>query len=414
MKVNSASSPRTVLHLDMDSFFATVEQQANPYLREKPVGITKQEGRSCVIAASVEAKKFGVKTGTSTWEAKKLCPEIILVPADFEKYFSVTKRFIRICSHFTPLLEVFSIDELFMDITETQTLFGGPLFIALKIKQLINEQIGGWLTCSVGVSYNKLLAKLASEKNKPDGYFEINQKNRDQVLAKINLYDICGIGWRLTPRLLNAGIRNLLQIREVPDDLLTATFGPFWSVELKRLAWGIDESPVIPTTEIPEMKSVSRTFTLFGDTRDEHKIKQTIRNLCEEAAGKIRDMEMLTRRIGIGIRGDNQEAHGHKTLKYYLDDGQEIFNIAWPIYQKWHWPFSVRFMGIWLGLLQKRKYLTAELFSWKRKRSKVLKTMDKINHRFGDFTVYPAVLLGNELIRPEVNGYLGDKKYRLG
>lgn len=405
---------RTILHLDMDSFFAMVEQQANPYLRGKPIGITKQEGRSCVIAASVEAKKFGVKTGTSVWEARKLCSEIIFVPSDFEKYFSVTKHFVEIVSQFTPLMEVFSIDEVFLDVTETQALFGGPFFIALKIKQLINEEIGGWATGSVGVSYNKLLAKLASEQHKPDGYFEIDEENRDEILGKINLYDICGIGWRLTPRLLNAGVRNLLQIREMPDDILQATFGPFWSVELKRLSWGVDHSPVIPSTEIPDMKSVSRTFTLFKNTREEREIKQTMRNLCEEAARKIRDMEMLTRQVGIDIRGDNQGASGHKTLKYYLDDGQEVFDLVWQIYQKWSWSFSVRFIGVWLGLLEKRKYLTQDLFPWKRRKAKLLEAMDKVNKRYGEFTVYPARLLGGELIRSEVNGYLGDKKYRLG
>ncbi len=218
----------------------------------------------------------------------------------------------------------------------------------------------------------------------------------------------------MTPRLLNAGVRNLLQIREIPDEHLEATFGPFWAVELKRLAWGIDKSPVIPSTEIPEMKSVSRTFTLFEDTCNEKKIKQTLRNLCEEAARKIRDMEMLARQVGVGIRGDEQSNYEHKTLRYYLDDGQEIFDLAWRIYQSWRWPFSVRFMGVWLGLLEKRKYLTRELFPWKQKRSRALAAMDKINKRFGDFTLYPATLLGEELIRPEVNGYLGDKKYRLG
>jgi DNA polymerase-4 len=398
----------------MDSFFATVEQQANPFWRNRPIGITKQEGRSCVIAASVEAKKFGVKTGTSIWEAKKLCPGIIFVPSDMEKYFSVTRQLMEIVSSFSPLVEVFSIDEVFLDISQTQTLFGGPFFLALKIKQLINEKIGDWITASIGISYNKLLAKLASEQNKPDGYFEINEKNRDEILSKINLYDICGIGWRLTPRLLNAGIRNLLQIRKFPDNLLQATFGPYWSVELKRLAWGIDESPVVSATEMPEMKSVSRTFTLFKNTREEKEIKQTMRNLCEEAARKIRDMEMLTRQVGLGIRGDDQGIYGHKTLKYYLDDGQEIFDLIWPIYQKWHWPFSVRFIGIWLGLLEKRQYLTQDLFPWKRRKSNLLKAMDEVNKRYGEFAIYPARLLGGELIRSEVNGYLGDKKYRLG
>lgn len=405
---------RTILHFDMDSFFATVEQQANPLLRGQPVGIIKQEGRTCVIAASIEAKKFGVKTGTSVWEAKKLCPQIVLVPADFDKYFSVTQRFIEICSRFSPCVEVFSIDELFLDLTESQKFFGGPFFIALKIKQLINEEIGGWLSCSIGVSYNKLLAKLASEQKKPDGYFEINQRNRDQILSKIEPAEICGIGYRLASRLWNAGIRNLLQIRIIPDDQLKATFGPYWSVELKRLAWGIDESSVVPSSELPEMKSVSRTFTLFSDTHDERKIRQTIRNLSEEAARKIRSMAMMSRQVGLGIRGDDQGVYSHQTLKYYLDDGQEIFDLAWKIYQRFNWSFSVRFTGIWLGLLEKIKYLSEDLFPWRQKKAQLWQAVDKVNQRFGDFTLYPAILLGGELIRPEVNGFMGDKKYQLG
>ncbi len=422
---------RTIMHLDMDSFFAAVEQQANPLLRGQPVGIIKQEGRTCVIAASIEAKKFGVKTGTSVWEAKKLCPKIFLVPANFDKYFSVTQRFIEICKMFSPCVEVFSIDEAFLEVTESQKFFGGPFFMALKIKQLINEEIGGWLTCSIGVSYNKLLAKLASEQNKPDGYLEINKLNRDNILSRIEPTDICGIGYRLAPRLFNAGITNLIQIRSISDDNLRSTFGPHWSVELKRLAWGIDDSPVIPSLELPEMKSVSRTFTLFADTRDERKIRQTIRNLSEEAAKKIRDMKMMARQVGLGIRGNDKGIYGRRTLKYYLDDGKEIFDLAWKIYQQFSWSFSVRFVGIWLGLLQKRKYLPADLFPWKQKKAQLWQAVDKANHRFGDFTVYPAVLLGGDpstalrisnpsteiqgfkLIRPEVNGFLGDKKYQL-
>jgi DNA polymerase-4 len=154
----------------MNSYFATAEQQANPYLRGKPVGIVKAEGRGCVIAASIEAKKYGVKTGTTVWDAKKLCPDIILVPSDMDKYFSLTKSLKEIVSDYSDVMEVFSIDEMFLDITDSQKLFaGGALEIALEIKSRIKESLGEWMRASVGISFTKLIAKLASEMNKPDG-----------------------------------------------------------------------------------------------------------------------------------------------------------------------------------------------------------------------------------------------------
>lgn len=184
----------TILHLDMDSFFASVEQQANPKLVGRPVGIIKGPGRSCIIASSKEAKKLGIKTGTFVWEAKKIYPKIIFVPADFDKYFFVTKKFIEICSRYSPDLEVFSIDELFLDVTQTNHLFGGVWEVCKKVKQDIKREIGEHITCSIGISYNRLLAKLASAVRKPDGIFEITPENRDKVLFKTKLSSICGIG----------------------------------------------------------------------------------------------------------------------------------------------------------------------------------------------------------------------------
>ena len=191
-----------IFHLDMDSYFASVEQQFNQRLAGKPVGVLKAVGRTCVIAASREAKKFGVKTGTSVWDAKTLCPQIIFVPADFNKYFAVTKKFLKICENFSPYLEVFSIDELFMDATLTQPLFGGVQNMVSLIKEKMKREIGPYVTCSVGISYNRLLAKLASGLHKPDNVFEITKENRDEILFSCQLMDICGIGPRIEKRLL--------------------------------------------------------------------------------------------------------------------------------------------------------------------------------------------------------------------
>ena len=135
----------------------------------KPMGVTAANGRTCIIASSREAKKLGIKTGARSWEAQKICPDVKLVPADFVKYFEVSKKFLNICKDYSPLVELFSIDEVFMDITPTVHLFNGADGIISIIKKRIKEEIGEYITASIGISYNKLLAKLASGLKKPDG-----------------------------------------------------------------------------------------------------------------------------------------------------------------------------------------------------------------------------------------------------
>src|SRR3989338_10940493 len=183
---------RIILHVDLDSFFTTAAQQANPNLRQKPVGIVKAKGRSCIIAASKEAKKYNVKTGSSVFEAKKLCPSIILIPADFEKYEDITYRFIEICQKYSPICEVFSLDECFIDITETEKFWGNAVSIALEIQERLAAEIGDYLTCSVGIAENKLLAKLASTQAKPDGIYYLDKKSVFEALDKTDLTDVCG------------------------------------------------------------------------------------------------------------------------------------------------------------------------------------------------------------------------------
>jgi len=421
-----------ILHLDMDSFFASVEQQSNPGLVGKPIGVIKDEGRNCIIAASREAKKLGIKTGTSTYEAKKIYPKIIFVPADFDKYFFVTKKFIEICSRYSPDLEVFSIDELFLDVTKTENFFAGPTSSRLRragvsgiirgIKKDIREEIGEHITCSVGVSYNRLLAKLASGLKKPNGIFEISLENRDEVLFSCKLTDVCGLGPRLERRLLNAGITNFKTLREMPMEILQINFGPFWSKELKRLSYGEDNSLLTRVGEIPKMKSVSRTFTLYENTTDTGIIKGTLRNLCEEAAFKAREMNMKGREVGVAIRGglsnlgnlSHLSDYRHRTLKYYLDSGNDLFKIVWDLFNQMNWQGSVRFLGVWLGMLKPGSEITLSLFPQEIKKDFLIQAMDKVNKKYGELTLYPAVLLEGCMIKSEVNGFLGDKSFRFG
>lgn len=403
-----------IFHLDMDSYFASVEQQYNQKLVGRPVGVIKAEGRTCVIAASREAKKFGVKTGSSVWDAKALCPKIVLVPAHFDRYFEITKKFIKVCENFSPYLEVFSIDELFMDVTESQKFFGGYKNIGSLIKQTIRKKLGEFITCTIGISYNRLLAKLASEVNKPDGVFEITPENRDEILFSAKLTDVCGLGFGLERKLRNIGVKDFKTLRNIPTEFLKASFGPFWSVHLKNLSYGEDTTNLNFFTELKDAKSISRTFTLFENTQDRKKIKQTLRNLCEEVGYKLRKMKTETRQISLTVRGDNSGESIHETYKRYTNDSGEIFKVVNDLFNRLDWQGNVRFLGVWASQLEKMENLSLSIFSDERRKNNYWLAVDKINEHRGNFTIYPASLLGGELIRPEINGFLGDKKYQLG
>lgn len=403
---------RTILHVDLNSFFATAEQQANPRLRGRPVGIVKAHGRTCIIAASVEAKRYGVKTGTDVFEARRLCPQIILVPADFDKYADITYRFINICQSYSPTCEVFSLDECFIDITETEKLLGGVLAIAFEIKERLRAEIGDWMSCSVGISHNKLLAKLAGEQIKPDGLFLITEDNMIDVLDSSDLMDVCGLGFGLNRHLRELAIDSFAKLRAKSMAFLHANFGPFWSVHLYNISRGVDEAPVVAICEIPDAKSVGRTYTTHRNLYKKDEILKLMRNLCEEAATKARQMRLAGRYVGISLHGGEESRYGHLTLKNYIDDGMRLFDICCQISRGWTLPY-VRFCGVTLGMLTKKEFLSTLLFPSDRRRADLVSSVDRVNSRFGDYMVFPAQLLGMPIIRPEVNGYFGDRKYRL-
>ena len=215
---------KIVLHIDFNSYFATVEQQANPRLRGKPIGVTGGDRlkRTVIGAASVEAKRFGVKTGMQLHEAKILCPEIIFVPGDSDKYLECTKKFINILKDYSPYLEVFSIDEVFLELPSE---WGCAVKIAEEVKQRIKQEIGEWITCSVGISYNKLMAKLAGSLYKPNGLVIIeDEESAKWVLDRVELDEICGIGSRIKKRLLNTGITNFSTLRKASKKDLVVEF----------------------------------------------------------------------------------------------------------------------------------------------------------------------------------------------
>lgn len=413
---------RLIIHADLNSFFATAEQQVNPKLRGRPVGVVKGKGRACIIAASVEAKKLGIGTGSDVYTARKICPDIALVPADFAKYEYISRQFIEICTSYSPTCEAFSLDECFIDVTESEGIFGNVFNIAFEIKRRLRE-VGDYLTCSVGISHNRVLAKLAGEQIKPDGLFWITDENKLEVLDRSNLTDVCGLGFGLYNHLASLGIDSFPRLRSLSREYLQKHFGPHWSVHLYNICRGIDSAEVVAIEQIPDAKSVGRTYTTHRNLTRPEEIEALIRNLCEEAAFKARRMNLAGRYVGLALRSgsahyqkgrynDEQRWWGHKTLKHCIDDGAEFFRYCMAITRDWDIT-SVRFCGVFLGMLAPKTNMPSPLFAEDRRREKLVSALDFVNDKYGDYTVFPANLTKMPLIMPEVTGYFGDKAYRL-
>lgn len=361
------------MHIDMNSYFASVEQQANPLLRGKPIAVSgRPHIHSVVAAASIEAKKFGVKSGMNTWEAKKLCPNLIFIPGDPAKYLATTGKLLKIFKNYSPAIEIFSIDEVFLELDPA----ADAISTALEIKRRIREEIGEKVTCSIGIAANKFLAKLASERKKPDGLTVITPENLDEILLSSKLTDFCGIGRQIVKRLASMGIYTVAQLRQVPEDFLVAAFG-VRGHDLHNMAYGIDESPVVPDWQAPEAKSFSHSLTLPKETDDRNYIEAVLLYLAEKIARRMRK-DLFAGRV-IWCNGVQ------KALPDYTNDGQEIFRVAKNLL-----PDSpIRALYVGIGNLLPKDLVTPSLFS----QDNLIKAMDSVNDQFGENTLFRATTL---------------------
>lgn len=401
-----------ILHIDFNSYFASVEQQANPRLRGKPIGVTGGDRmeRTVLGAASIEAKKFGIKTGMQIWEVKKLCPDIILVKGDSDKYMEVTKRFLGILKDYSPYLEVFSIDEVFLEVKSQKEKVKN---IALDIKKRIKAEIGEWITCSIGISYNKLMAKLAGSLYKPDGLVVIpDQKTAIKVLDQVELDRICGIGSRIKTRLNNMGIFNFSALRKVPLPALLASFKSYGQV-LYNMARGIDESAVVPFYEKEEVKSVGHRHTIDHDTNDLAEIKQILLKLTELVARRLRVKNLVGKTVSCWFRYGNFEGEGMQTTIPYTQDGLEIFKAAWKIFHQIWSGEKIRMIGVSISNLKPQNPQNLSLLPETSRQETMLRVIDKINDKFGEFTLQRGVLLGSTQMRRKPNPFLADRRFKL-
>ncbi|OGU15560.1 MAG: DNA polymerase IV [Geobacteraceae bacterium GWC2_53_11] len=389
------NKPRTILHVDMNAFFASVEQQVNPELRGKPIAVVGGGGRTVITTSSYEARAKGVKTGMAIWEGKRVCPELIIVAGDNRKYSYTSGKINEIFRDFTPEVEAFSIDESWLDVTHSLGIFGSAETIAYRIKARIKHSFG--ITCSVGIAPNKLLAKLASDMQKPDGLTIIAPEKVAQVLEHMPINVLCGIGRKMVRHLNMMSIYTCGELGRCDEARLTRKFG-IVGARLKRMGQGVDESPVIPFGEEDEVKSVGHSRTLDQDIDDPAEIRRFLLQLSEMVGSRARKYNVSGKTIHLYVRyADFFSSWGKQTtLKSYISRSDDIYQAALGILNTVELEQPVRLLGISLSNLQTQSE-QLPLFIEERKKLEATKAMDAVNLRFGDMVVtYGSLLPGKE------------------
>ena len=383
---------RVILLLDMDAYFASVEQRANPSLRGKPI-IVCGEGRTVVTTASYEARKYGVKIAMTLPEAKKLCPEVITVYGNPEKYIDTSLGIHKILLEFTDLVEAFSIDECFLDITQLSRQGFSPQEISNKIKERLKEEFG--LSCSIGIGPNKLIAKLASKMQKPDGLVEIRKEDIADLFSKLPIEELqgVGVGNKLARRLKSLGIGTAGKLGEASISLLTANFG-IWGYHLKKMGKGEDDSKVPRYSECEQEKSIGHSHTLPKDTWDQAVIKSYLRMLSEKVGVRLREANLTGRTINLMVRySDFNDFLKQHSLGCYIKTGFEIYSASYRIFKD-ILPLrkAVRLLGVSISNLcvdNKQQFL----FRSMEREERLVETVDAINEKYGEFTIKPSSLL---------------------
>lgn len=385
----------TILHVDLDAFFAAVEQRDRPELRGKPVivGGGGPNERGVVSAASYEARRFGVRSAMPLRTAGALCPGGIFVPVDGRKYAAVSRQVMAILRRYTPSVEQISIDEAFLDVAGTEALHGPPDAIARSIKAAIHGELE--LTVSVGVAATRLVAKIASDLRKPDGLVVVPLGEEEAFLAPLPIARLWGVGEKSRAVLADYGVRTIGDLANLPPDLLQRRFGSMGPV-LHDRARGIDPTPV---GDGEAAKSVSHEHTFDRDTNDWEIIERTLLALSEGVAGRLRAGGVKAGTIGVKIRDSGFDTHTRqRTLQEPTDQTDRIWHTAVDLTRPNVRGKTLRLLGVSATHLAERQQLS--LFGGDERAEAATRAMDEIRKRFGSRAITRARLLESGVAEP--------------
>ncbi len=381
---------RAIIHIDMDAFFASVEERDEPALKGKAIGVIGANTRTVLVTASYEARKYGVKTGMNVPEAKTVCPHIVLVRANHEKYTKICGQLADMLDNFSPLVEIFSIDEFFLDAAGLSKIFGPPPELAKKIKKRIKEDTG--LTASIGIGPNKLMAKLASDTCKPDGIRHIKANEVDKTLEGLPVEKICGIGHSTKEALNRMNIKTCGQLGRAEISLLRDRFGVVGE-RLFYMGRGMDDSPVITFRKEIKEKSMGHSMTLPHDIHDKKKLLQHLLRLSDMVGTRLRRQGMTGNTISLTIRYKSFKTfQKQKTIEIPTNSTKTIFSVIKYIIGNLKLSEPVRLVGVSVNNL-KEAFPVLSLFKEDEKPGKLDMARDTVNNIFGADTIQFASVI---------------------
>ena len=385
--------PSTVMHIDLNSCFATIEQQANPHLRGKPVAVAAYTtGSGCIIAPSIEAKRYGIKVGMRVKDGKLIYPGLIVLAPDPWKYRNVHLALRRIISDYTDNFVPKSIDEFVLNLEGYPSFDKGMLEVAREIKERIKKEIGEWLTVSVGVAPNRFLAKTAAGLHKPDGLDEINKGNFRQIYSGLTLTDLCGIKIRNAARLNNLGIYSVLDFYKAPYFRLKTAFesilGYYWYLRLR--GWEIDDV-------LFARKSYGNSFALPKPLISIEELSPILSKLVNKMGGRFRHAGYKAQGVHLSLAyRDGGYWHKGMTTAKVLFDSRDIYKVALRLLTRCPYRKAVRELAVSVFNLTSETSLQLEFFDDLEKKKRIVGAIDDLNERWGDFVITPARMINTK------------------
>lgn len=387
---------RTILHVDMNNFYASVECLDNPALRGKPVAVCGDPAarHGIVLAKSYEAKAYGVTTGQPIWQAKQRCPDLLVVPPHYDRYLTLSAAARELYISYTDRVEPFGLDECWLDVTGSQQLFGPGPVIADDIRGRVRRELG--LTVSVGVSFNKVFAKLGSDLKKPDATTVITQDNYRDLAWRQPVSDLLYVGPATTAKLAKYGIKTIGDLARMDVRGLHSLLGKV-GVMLWQFANGQDSSGVATYTALPLIKTVGNSTTAPRDLVTDEDVKITLYALCDSVAARLREQNAMCSTVQIGIRDTSLLWYERQTkLTYPAQNSKDIFNAAFSLFAQNRPRNPVRSLSVRACGLSPTGPVQLSLLPDEQRSQRLTdleRTMDKIREKYGRNAVRRAVSL---------------------
>ena len=387
---------RRIMHIDLDSFFVSVERVLNPELEGKPVVVGgKPDRRGVVASASYEARDFGLHAGMPLSTASRLCPQAIFIEGSFPKYRDASQKFMAILADFSPCIEPLSLDEAYLDVTGFESIHGSAKQMAARIKQRVKDELG--ICASIGIASCKIVAKVASDLSKPDGLLEVPDGEERSFLSPLPVAKLPGIGSKSQPILRDLGVNTVGQLAALHIDILKRCFGVYGEV-IHRHASGIDDRKVEPPGEA---KSTSRETTFGKDTRNDSRLKATLRYLSERVGSDLRQQGKQAKCVTIKLRyADFTTFTRQQTLSQASDTDQAIFDTGYKLLRKElaKDKREVRLIGIGVTNLVKGGRQLNMLDSSSQRLERLNTAIDRIRKKYG----FTAIQTGRTLLLKDI------------